>query len=182
MKAIVPIALATCLLASCGEKKEAAAASSGSPTAAPAAPSAEVTKVTSTAPSGTAQAIHTVRTTAKPGDTITISGKIMGNASPFVEGRAVFILGDPELLTSCDEIPGDKCDTPWDVCCEPAEEKKQGTATVQIVDAEGRPLKEGVKGVAGLDHLAKVTVTGKVAEGSSADLLVVNATAIQAGK
>jgi hypothetical protein len=180
MKAIVPFALA-CLLASCGEKKETAAASSGTP-AASAAPSAELTKVTSTAPSGTPQAIHVARTSAKPGDTITISGKIMGNASPFVEGRAVFILGDPELLTSCDEMPGDKCETPWDVCCEPAEEKKQGTATVQIVDAEGRPLKEGVRGVAGLDHLAKVTVTGKVAEGSSADLLVVNATAIQATK
>ena len=177
MKTIVTLA-ALCLLASCEKKSEPAAV----PTAAKTAPSAELSKVLATAPTGTAQSIHTARTTAKPGDTITLAGKIMGNESPFVAGRAAFILGDPEILTPCNEMPGDECETPWDVCCETSEEKKQGTATIQIVDAGGRPLKEDVKGVGGLDHLAKVTVTGKVAEGSSADLLVINATAIHAAK
>jgi hypothetical protein len=177
MKTIVTLAT-LCLLASCEKKSEPAAAS----TASKAAPSAELSKVLSAAPTGTAQAIHTARTTAKPGDTITLSGKIMGNESPFVAGRAAFILGDPEILTPCNEMPGDDCETPWDVCCETQDEKKQGTATIQIVDAEGRALKESLEGVGGLENLAKVTVTGKVAEGSSPDLLVVNATAIQAGK
>ena len=176
MKAIVTLAT-LCLLASCGKKSEPSAAAP-----AKAVPSPELSKVLSTAPTGTAQAIHTARTTAKPGDTITLAGKIMGNESPFVAGRAAFILGDPEILTPCNEMPGDECETPWDVCCETSEEKKQGTATIQIVDAEGRALKESLEGVGGLENLAKVTVTGKVAEGSSADLLVVNATAIQAGK
>jgi hypothetical protein len=40
-------------------------------------------------------------------------------------------------------------------------------------------LKDGLDGVGGLVKLATVTVTGKVAGGSSADSLVVNATAIQ---
>lgn len=177
MKTIVTLA-SLCLLASCEKKAETAATS----TAPKAAPSAELSKVLAAAPSGTALAIHTARGTAKPGDTITLSGKIMGNESPFVAGRAAFILGDPEILTPCNEMPGDNCETPWDVCCESSEEKKQGTATIQIVDADGRALKESLEGVGGLEHLAKVTVTGKVAEGSSADLLVVNATAIQAGK
>jgi len=174
MRTIVILASALAL-ASCGEKPKAT-------TAAPAAaaPSAELSKVLNATPSGTPQAIHTIRTTAKPGDEITISGKIMGNASPFVAGRAAFILGDPEVLTPCNEIPGDTCDAPWDVCCETPEEKKQGTATVQIVDAEGRALKEALEGVGGLSKLAAVTVTGKVAAGSSPDLLLVNATAIKA--
>lgn len=177
MKTIVTLA-ALCLLASCEKKTEATA----SATAPKAAPSAELAKVLGAAPSGTALAIHTARASAKPGDTVTISGRIMGNASPFVAGRSAFILGDPEILTPCNEMPGDDCETPWDVCCETSEEKKQGTATIQIVDAEGRTLKESLEGVGGLENLAKVTVTGKVAEGSSPDLLVVNATAIQAGK
>lgn len=179
MKPSIILATAACLLASC--KKEEATASSSAPAATSSAPSAELSKVLANAPAGEAKAIHTVRTTVKPGDEITISGKIMGSDSPFVSGRAAFVLGDPELLTPCNEMPGDKCETPWDVCCETAEEKKAGTATIQIVGADGRVLKENLEGAGGLAKLAKVTVTGKVAEGSTADALVVNATAIKAG-
>jgi hypothetical protein len=49
----------------------------------------------------------------------------------------------------------------------------------EATGADGRVLKDGLDGVGGLVKLATVTVTGKVAEGSSADSLVVNATAIQ---
>ena len=164
-------------LTSCGKKPETVTTVSPA-----AAPSPALSKVLSATPAGTPVAIHTARSTAKPGETITISGKIMGNASPFVAGRAAFILGDPELITPCNEMPGDTCETPWDACCDTPEKKKQGTATIQVVDAEGRALKEPLEGVGGLANLAKVTVTGTVAKESTADLLLVNATAIQAGK
>jgi hypothetical protein len=144
-------------------------------------PGPVLSQVLSATPSGEAQTIPVARTTAKPGDEITLKGRIMGSSSPFVEGRAMFILGDGELLTPCNEIPGDECDTPWDVCCETAADKKLGTATIQIVDADGRVIKERIEGVAGIEKLARVTVTGKVAEGSSPDLLLINATAIRAG-
>ena len=176
MKTIVALA-ALLVLASCDSKKEAVTHA-----AAPQAPSAELSKILATAPSGTPQAIHKVRGTAKPGETITLSGKIMGSVSPFVAGRAAFILGDPEILTPCNEMPGDNCETPWDACCDTPEEKKQGIATIQVVDAQGRALKEPLEGVGGLEKLAKVTITGTVAKESSADVLLVNATAIQAGK
>ena len=166
-----------CLLVSCKEKSAPEAATL--PGAPAAAPSAELTVVLAAAPAGEAKAIHIARTTAKPGDEITVSGRIMGNSEPFVEGRAAFILGDPELLTPCNEIPGDSCETPWDCCCDTKEDKKAGIATIQITGSDGRVLKQGLEGVGGLAKLAKVTVTGKVAEGSSADSLVVNATAIQ---
>lgn len=164
---------AVCLFASCNEQPSPVA------TAPAAGPDAEVTAVLAAAPGGEAKAIHLVRTTAKPGDEITLSGRIMGNSKPFVEGRAAFILGDPALLTPCNEIPGDECETPWDCCCDSKEDKKAGIATVQIAGPDGRVLKEGIEGVGGLAKLATVTVTGKVAEGSSADSLVVNATAIR---
>lgn len=172
------ILAAVCLFASCNEKSAPAAKAPATGNTAT-APSAAVTAVLAAAPAGDAQAIHVVRTTAKPGDEITLSGRIMGNSKPFVEGRAVFILGDPELLTPCNEIPGDSCETPWDNCCDTKEDKKAGIASIQITGPDGRVLKDGLEGVGGLVKLATVTVTGKVAEGSSADSLVVNASAIQ---
>ena len=173
----IALAAAACLFASCKEKS---APANTTTTSAPAtAPSAGLTAILAASPAGEAKAIHVVRTSAKPGDEITISGRIMGNSKPFVEGRSAFILGDPELLTPCNEIPGDSCETPWDNCCDTKEAKKSGIATIQITGPDGRVLKDGLDGVGGLVKLATVTVTGKVAEGSSADSLVVNATAIQ---
>lgn len=175
---ITCICLALALsLTSCDKPSSTAA-----PTAPSSGPSAALNQVLATLPAGEAKSITDVRGQAKPGDEITLHGRIMGNLKPFVEGRALFVLGDPGLLTPCNEIPGDECDTPWDVCCETPEDKKRGTATIQVVDADGRVLKESLQGVAGLDHLSHVTVTGKVAEGSSADLLLVNAKAIKVGK
>jgi hypothetical protein len=164
------------LFASCGK-------TSTSTTAAPAKePSSTLTAVLAAAPQGEPKAIAAARTSAKPGDEITLRGKIMGNAKPFVDGRAVFILGDPDVLTACNETPGDNCETPWDVCCDSPEDKKRGTATIQIVGADGRVLKEPVEGIGGLANLASVTVTGKVAESSTPELLIVNASAIKTGK
>jgi len=175
MKPIHIAIAATCLLASCG-KNETAELSNPAEIA---APSSELQSVLAAAPSGEARDIHLVRKTVKPGDEITIGGKIMGNEKPFIDGRAAFTLGDPTILTSCDEVPGDSCETPWDNCCDSKEQKLEGLATVQIVDSNGRVLKEGLEGVGGLANLAKVTVSGRVAEGSSPESLVVNATAIK---
>jgi hypothetical protein len=139
-------------------------------------------QVFETIPRGEAQEIHRLRTTAKEGDEVTVQGRIMGVESPFVDGRAICILGDPKILTPCNEIPGDSCETPWDVCCDSAEDKKIGTATLQIVDAEGRVLKQGLEGVCGMEKLGWVKVSGKVAAGSSVERLVIHATAIQVGR
>lgn len=176
MKSACLALVTTALLASCDKKEATVTAQTTS------APSAALTAVLAAAPTGEPKSIHLIRTTAKPGDEITVAGKIMGNEKPFVEGRSAFILGDPEVLTPCNEDPDDKCTTPWDNCCDSPEDKKRGTATIQIVDADGRVLKESIEGIGGLANLAAVTVTGKVAPGSSADLLIINAQAIRSGK
>lgn len=125
-----------------------------------------------------AQAIHTIRETAQVGDTVTVKGWIMGHLTPFVEGRAAFILGDPEVITACNMRPGDGCDTPWDACCDTPEDKQRGTASIQILGEDGRILKEGLEDVGGLKNLSKLLITGTIAEGSSAENLMINATAI----
>lgn len=178
MKTTLILATSLALLASCKEQSKPSSANQ------PAAqsPSAALSAVLAATPGADAKAIATIRSAVKPGDEITVSGRIMGNATPFVAGRAAFILADPAVLQACNENPDDACETPWDTCCETPEDKKRATATIQIVDADGRVLKEPVEGVGGLEKLATVTVSGKVAEGSSADLLIVNASAIRTGK
>lgn len=177
MKTTLILTTTLALLVSCKEQTK-----HGSATPSATAPSAALTAVLAASPGGEPKAITAIRATVKPGDDITVSGRILGNAKPFVAGRAAFILGDPAVLQACNENPDDACDSPWDTCCETPEDKKRATATIQIVDASGRVLKEPIEGVAGIQNLATVTVSGKVAEGSSADLLIVNATAIQVGK
>lgn len=126
-----------------------------------------------------AEAIHLVRTTAKPGDTVVLNGMVMGAKEPFVEGRAAFILGDREKLTPCNERPDDPCSTPWDVCCDSKENRRVGTAMVQISGDDGRPLKESLEGVLGMKKLSKIRVKGRVAETSGPDNLVIHAEAIE---
>lgn len=146
-----------------------------------AGPSAALRAVIEALPEGEASPIHMARQTIQPGDKVTVKGRVMGREKPFVDGRAAFLLGDPEVLTACNEKPDDSCETPWDVCCDSPEDKMRGTATIQIVDADGRVLKESVEGVGGIENLARLVVTGEVAEGSSADVLVINASAIKVG-
>ncbi|MFK7852294.1 MAG: hypothetical protein AB8D78_15060 [Akkermansiaceae bacterium] len=125
-----------------------------------------------------AEHIHVARTSAKPGDAITLKGEVMGREKVFVEGRASFILGDPTKLTTCDKMPGDSCTTPWDACCDSKESKRIGIASIQLVDEDGRVLDGNIKGVNGLKEISFITVSGTVAENSTEDNLIVNATKI----
>jgi len=159
------------LLAACGDKSESAAPAQATPP--------EVLAVFEQAVSGEASPIHLARTTAQPGDTVVLKGRVMGSKSPFVEGRAAFVLGDPGVLTPCNERPDDECATPWDTCCNTREEKQHGTATIQVLGADGRVAKGGLEGVGGLGKLGTVVVEGAVADTSGADSLIVNATAIR---
>lgn len=174
MKSIALVSLTSLLLFTGCEKKSESTATTD---AAKAADSQLDQWFTQQAPADPA-AIHLIRTSAKPGDEVTISGRIMGRSQPFVDGRAAFILGDPAKLTACNDRPDDECETPWDNCCDTKEAKQTGTATIQITGADGRVLNQSLKGVHGLTELANVTLTGKVAPNSTAEALVINATVI----
>lgn len=122
-----------------------------------------------------AQQIHVARTSAQPGEEITLKGELMGRENVFVEGRAAFVLGDPSKLTTCDKMPGDNCSTPWDACCDSRELKRVGVASVQILGEDGRVLSSGIKGFNGMKELAAIVVKGTVAENSTEENFIVNA-------
>jgi len=167
--------IAVLALASCGKKES-------TPAVDPAPPAAAFDAYFTDQPIADPQAIHVARTNAKPGDEIVIQGLIMGREKVFVDGRASFLLGDREKLTPCNAIPGDECETPWDACCDSKEAKLEGIASIQIVDAEGRVLSGGLKGVKGLKELSAVTVSGTVDQSSTPESLVVNAKVIHVTK
>lgn len=160
------------LWAACGGPEPEAAAPS------PAIDSAVQTVLDSRPSAGEPESIPEVRVTAEPGRPVLLEGRIMGVMHPFVENRAVFVLGDNATLTACGDNPGDTCSTPWDACCDPVDIRQAGTATIQIVDADGRVVHQGLEGVNGLEKLATVRVAGTLAPAASPGSLVVNATAI----
>jgi len=127
---------------------------------------------------GTPAPIPQARKEFKPGDEVLLKGLVMGVLKPFVDGRAVFVLGDEVSITPCNAMDEDHCRTPWDACCDPQEVRAAGTATIQVLGDDGKVLAHGLKGVGGLRELSRVTVRGIVAPMSSAQAFVVNATAI----
>lgn len=117
-----------------------------------------------------------------PGTAVTITGEVMGRMEPFIENRAMLVLGDPTKITPCNRNHDDGCQTPWDVCCDDPEVIKISVATIQILGEDGRPLKQGLKGLGGIQELTTLTVVGEVAEGSNAENLLINASGIHVGE
>lgn len=107
----------------------------------------------------------------KMGDRIVVKGRIGGSKQPFVKERAVFTIVGRQLK-ACNEIPGDSCKFPWDYCCDTREEILANSATVQVVDAKGAPLRTDMKGRWDLRELSEVIVTGTVQEIRGAALIV----------
>ncbi|RYD32824.1 MAG: hypothetical protein EOP87_12165 [Verrucomicrobiaceae bacterium] len=157
------------LISSCDEKAE---------TQAEATPAVSLDPYFTASAPADPQPISSVRTSAKPGEQVTVSGLVMGREKPFVEGRAAFVLGDPTKITPCNKMPDDHCKTPWDACCDTPEAKREGTATIQIVGADQRVLKQSIKGEHGLKELSTVTLTGTVDKSSTPEALIINATAL----
>lgn len=111
-----------------------------------------------------------------PGKEVVLAGEIMGRKHPFVEGRATVMLGDPTKVTPCNRHNND-CSTPWDNCCTDSELLKKAVATIQFVDSEGKVIKGDLKGYKGIKEQSYLTVKGTIAEGSSKENLIINATA-----
>lgn len=167
-------ALAAISLSSCGEKTTPSEENATTSTA-PANPALEAAFVDSE-PEGAISVVE-ARKQAQPGTTLTVTGRIAGSHDPFSADFATLILADDALRT-CERIPGDSCSTPWDACCVDPKEIAAQRLTIQVVGEDGRPVGQSLKSVNGLTELDTLVVTGTVAEGSSAENLVLNATGI----
>ncbi|MHC4820110.1 MAG: hypothetical protein ACYTDX_00140 [Planctomycetota bacterium] len=122
--------------------------------------------------------IGELRASAKEGDTVVFFGEIGGDLVPFVEGRASMMVVDGTDIYSCEEMPDDSCETPWDFCCEDPKKVRAVAATVQVVGEDGRPLKADLKGWKGLKEQDDVIIVGTVGPRPDPAVFVVNATAI----
>ena len=129
------------------------------------------------APEGAVE-IAKVKASAKEGDEVVVRGQVGGSREPFVAGRAALTIADGDVLTSCDEMPADGCDAPWDYCCEDPAKIMANSATIQVVGADGRPLKASLEGVGGIEGLKVILVKGVVGPRPDPNVLVINATGI----
>lgn len=167
----LPLLAMVLLAAACSSEapapKPAAASQSSAPSAAVALPAG----LFSTEPLEDAVPLLEAKQTAKPGDTITFTAAIAGRLDPFTKGRAVMLVAD-HGLPFCEA--SHNCPTPWDGCCETRENVLKHAATVQISDAEGRPLKTDLNGQGRLKPGARIHVQGTVAEAREG-VFVVNA-------
>ncbi len=132
--------------------------------------------ILSSMPAG-AQTVKQVRTGAKDGQEVVVRGMIAGRVDPIAENRAILTLLDPSMKT-CDTMAGDTCKTPWDACCETAEDIAANSVTAQVVDEAGTVLKRGLGGVAGVKPLKEVVVKGKLKVSPDGKAAVVDATGL----
>lgn len=109
--------------------------------------------------------------TAKPGDEIAVRGRVGGSARPFVDRRAVFTLvgRGPH---ACSDHDDDHCKTPWDFCCTPRDELRAHSATIQIVDEKGAPIRTDIKGRRGIKELSDLTIVGTVVSTDGGSLII----------
>ena len=114
---------------------------------------------------------------AEVGAEVAVTGQIGGKVEPFSADFALMTVTDSDVMF-CTEMEDDHCPTPWDACCEEPGKLKSGRATVQFADRDGHPLAGSLRGLGGLRELDTVTVAGRVARGSTADNLIINASGV----
>lgn len=113
--------------------------------------------------------VKAARESARQGSPIVLRGRIGGDAAPFAQNHAIFLISDTHLPTCA---PRCSCPTPWDSCCAPREVVVANLATIQVADETGKPLRANLNGVNGLSPLAEVVILGTVARKDNTNLLV----------
>lgn len=113
-----------------------------------------------------------VRKSAKPGDHVTVLGRIGGSRMPFVSTQAVFTIVD-STLESCVEMgDDDHCPRPWDYCCEDKASLARAMASIEIAGANGKPLAIALADEGSLKPLMLVAVEGTVQSTDGGSLVV----------
>src|SRR5262245_48792516 len=148
-----------------------AAGCSQSPPPAATGPSPDGAKYLLASEPAEAKPVKAVREAAKDGDEVVVVGRIGGSTSPWVEGRAGFLIVDPSFKP-CNERADDACPTPWDYCCDPKEELVKGMATVKVVDAGGQSVATDARKLLGLKELDTVVVRGRAKRDEKGNLIV----------
>ncbi|MBL8827017.1 MAG: hypothetical protein JNM18_08520 [Planctomycetaceae bacterium] len=118
-------------------------------------------------PSG-AKGVKAARADAKTDEEVTLVGRIGGDANPWVEGQAAFMLVD-SALKPCGADEG--CPTPWDYCCS-TDELPSSKAMVKVVDAGGKTVATDARKLLGLKELQTVVIHGRAKRDDAGNLTV----------
>jgi hypothetical protein len=151
------------LVVGCSQQEPAATS------AAPAGPSAEGQKFVLASPPENAQEVIAAREHAQADEEIVVVGRIGGSTQPWVEGLAAFSIVD-NSLKACSDIPGDKCPTPWDYCCEA--DLPKANLLVKFVGDDGRVVATDARALLGVSELQTVYVRGKAQRDEAGNLTV----------
>jgi hypothetical protein len=163
------------VIVGCDNQKKAT--SSASPASAPSAKASLPDGTIVAEAPASAQDLDAVKKNAKDGDAVVVNAWVGGADQPLAKNRAIMTVAD-KSLPSCDKSAMKECKTPWDSCCETTEIRTAKTATVQVVDASGKPLPGTLESVAGLKPLSQVTVAGIARRPAGSDSLIIEAKSI----
>jgi len=159
---------AIAFVAGCGGKDAATQKTAPAPARGSAAPADVLPAglMLAAAPEG-AKDVAAAKKGVKEGDEVILRGRVGGDAKVFVGGTMLMM---DASMQSCDMKPDDHCETPWDYCCDAPETIQQNRALIQVVGADGKPLKATLEGR--ISPLDMVIVKGKVQKADEKNFIV----------
>ena len=107
-----------------------------------------------------AMGVIEARTAAKTGDRVAVIGRIGGSRAPFVSSRAIFTIVDQSMKSCLETDEEEHCPRPWDYCCEDKKELAKSIASIEISDANGKPLALALESEGTFKPLMLIAVEG----------------------
>ncbi|MDA0214262.1 MAG: hypothetical protein O2875_02740 [Planctomycetota bacterium] len=112
------------------------------------------------------------RTAGKIGERVAVIGRIGGSRAPFVSNRAIFTIVDQTMKSCAETGEEDHCPRPWDYCCEDKKELAKSMASIEISDANGKPLELSLESEGTLKPLMLIAVEGTLQSTDGGSFLV----------
>lgn len=122
--------------------------------------------------------VASARAGIRPGEPISVIGRIGGSRSPIVSNRAVFTIVDPEMKCCLETGDADHCPRPWDYCCSDRTKLAAAMATVEIRGADGKPLALSLEQEGTLKPLTLIAVNGVLEAPDASGSFVIRARGI----
>ncbi len=122
--------------------------------------------------------VATARVGVRPGEPISVIGRIGGTRSPIVSNRAVFTLVDPAMKCCLETSDEDHCPRPWDYCCSDRTELAAAMATIEICGPDGKPLALSLEHEGTLTPLTLIAVNGVLETPDASGSFVIRAKGI----
>ena len=122
--------------------------------------------------------VSTARVGVRPGEPISVIGRIGGSRSPMVSNRAVFTLVDPSMKCCLETSDEDHCPRPWDYCCSDRAQLAAAMATIEICGPDGKPLALSLEKEGTLKPLTLIAVNGVLEAPDASGSFVIRARGI----